>query len=235
MAKGILKYTFEIFPYEWGDFVNRIVKEHKNIGLIKGAKDDAGIHDIIYLKKEKVAVAKFYEDDMEIVTDIQKRNFFNYIRGGRVDIWKDINECHIERSSDLKHVILIENNASIFVPYEVVKGSQNALKCVTEYNERFDKKFAYMLMETYIQENTKRINSHTNEMMGMLLEADKKFEALCVSEAKIESEEQLKKFVNDRLKQKFGDKFDQSVADKVFNGLKKKYKDNYGAAVGALR
>ncbi len=234
---SVLKYTYEIFPYEWGDFVQRIVKENKNVGLINGAKDDNGICDIIYLKKEKIAVAKYYADDMEIVTDISKRNFHQYIRGGKVDIWKDVTESITERTSDLKHVILSENNAGVYLPYEVVKGSQNALKCVTEYNERVGKSGAFtsMLMETYIRQNSTRFDEFSMGVMEMLKQANTNFDRLQVNEAKVESAEQLKKYVDDRLKQKFGAKFDQSVADKVFNGLKEKYKENYGAAIGALR
>lgn len=235
MAKNsALKYTFEIFPYEWGDFVKRIIEENKNvIGLIKGAKDESGIYDIIFLKKQKTAIAKFYEDEMEIVTDISKANFHKFIRGMKVDIWKDINESHTARLSDFKYLILAENHAGILLPYEVVKGSENALKCVTEYNERFGVKFQTVMMDSYLAEYSNKFDDHSMNIKHMVNEANEKFTIF--TESKIDSEESLKKYVNDRLKQKFGDKFDQSVADKVFNGLKEKYKDNFGAAVGALK
>jgi hypothetical protein len=51
---------------------------------------------------------------------------------------------------------------------------------------------------------------------------------------KITSDDEFTKFAIDRLKTMHGDKFDQAIADKMIADLLEKYKDNYGAMIGAM-
>lgn len=56
-----------------------------------------------------------------------------------------------------------------------------------------------------------------------------------VSEGKeIKSEKEFDDYADDLLKKAHPDDFDEATAKKVKDGLKKKYKDNFGAMVGAL-
>lgn len=55
-----------------------------------------------------------------------------------------------------------------------------------------------------------------------------------LNEAKITSDAQFKEWSETVLKNAFGDKYDSEKSNKVVNGLLSKYKDNYGAMVGAL-
>jgi hypothetical protein len=50
----------------------------------------------------------------------------------------------------------------------------------------------------------------------------------------ITSDAEFKKFAEETLKKAHPDDFDEKTAGKVIDGLLKKYKDDYGAAVGAL-
>jgi hypothetical protein len=52
--------------------------------------------------------------------------------------------------------------------------------------------------------------------------------------ADIKSEADFDKYADDLLKKAHPDDFDEAIAKKVKDGLKKKYKDDYGAMVGAL-
>jgi len=55
-----------------------------------------------------------------------------------------------------------------------------------------------------------------------------------VEEAEIKSEKEFDDYADDVLKKAHPDDFDEAIAKKVKDGLKKKYKDDYGAMVGAL-
>ena len=50
----------------------------------------------------------------------------------------------------------------------------------------------------------------------------------------IKSDAEFDKYADEVLKQAHPDDFDEKIAKKVKDGVKKKYKDDYGAAVGAL-
>ncbi len=63
---------------------------------------------------------------------------------------------------------------------------------------------------------------------------DKLFKEVLFEGEKITSDSQFKKWAVTVLKKAHGDKYDEKKAEKVIDGLLKKYKDNYGAAVGAL-
>lgn len=232
MAKNndILNFSYSIFTADWDKFKARASK-HPNIGFGENEKDENGSYDYAYLKKEKVFLAKYYMDDMEISTDITKANFFKYIRGANIDIYSTVMES-LEK--DFKYVLTMENHAGVDYPYEVVKGRQNALKCVSDMNESVGKNvMKFELYKSFVERLTMQPSEHNMMILETLNDVNELYDIL--TENKIDSEDALKKYVNDRLKQKFGEKFDQSIADKIFNGLKEKYKDNYGAAVGALR
>ncbi len=132
--KEILNFTYDIFRADWNDFVKR-AKKHPNIVYTRNLKDEVGDYEMLHLKKEKVIVAKFYIDEMEIVTDVMKRNFFMYLRGMDVDIWNGIMESHTER---LKHVVLIENDLGTHIPHVVKNTLTEAKNVVSEMN--FDEK-----------------------------------------------------------------------------------------------
>lgn len=55
-----------------------------------------------------------------------------------------------------------------------------------------------------------------------------------VNEAEIKSEKEFEDYAMDVLKKSHPDDFDESIAKKVIDGLKDKYKDDFGAMVGAL-
>jgi len=55
-----------------------------------------------------------------------------------------------------------------------------------------------------------------------------------VEEAEIKSEKEFDDYADEVLKKAHPDDFDEAIAKKVKDGLKKKYKDDYGAMVGAL-
>jgi len=55
-----------------------------------------------------------------------------------------------------------------------------------------------------------------------------------VEEAEIKSEKEFDDYADDVLKKAHPDDFDEAIAKKVKDGLKKKYKDDDGAMVGAL-
>lgn len=55
-----------------------------------------------------------------------------------------------------------------------------------------------------------------------------------LNEAKVTSNKDFEEYANTVLKKAFGDKFDQKVADKMVKDLQDKYKDDFGAMVGAL-
>lgn len=55
-----------------------------------------------------------------------------------------------------------------------------------------------------------------------------------VEEAEIKSDKEFEDYANDVLKKAHPDDFDEAIAKKVIKGLKDKYKDDYGAMVGAL-
>lgn len=56
-----------------------------------------------------------------------------------------------------------------------------------------------------------------------------------LAESAITSDEQFEEYAMARLKKKHPNDFDEKIAQKVIDDLKNKYKDNYGAMVGALR
>ena len=56
-----------------------------------------------------------------------------------------------------------------------------------------------------------------------------------IAEKEITSDEEFKEYAGEVLKQAHGDDFDQAKADEVINGLKDKYKGDYGAMIGALQ
>lgn len=55
-----------------------------------------------------------------------------------------------------------------------------------------------------------------------------------MNEKEIKSEKEFDDYADDLLKKAHPDDFDEATAKKVKDGLKKKYKDNFGAMVGAL-
>jgi hypothetical protein len=55
-----------------------------------------------------------------------------------------------------------------------------------------------------------------------------------IEEAEIKSEKEFDDYADEVLKKAHPDDFDEAIAKKVKDGLKKKYKDDYGAMVGAL-
>jgi len=55
-----------------------------------------------------------------------------------------------------------------------------------------------------------------------------------LNEAKVTSNKDFEEYANTVLKKAFGDKFDQKIADKMVKDLQDKYKDDFGAMVGAL-
>jgi hypothetical protein len=59
-------------------------------------------------------------------------------------------------------------------------------------------------------------------------------ESSIVEAADIKSDADFDKYADDLLKKAHPDDFDEATAKKVKDGLKKKYKDDYGAMVGAL-
>jgi hypothetical protein len=50
----------------------------------------------------------------------------------------------------------------------------------------------------------------------------------------IKSDKEFDAYADEVLKKAHPDDYDEAIAKKVKDGLKKKYKDDYGAAVGAL-
>lgn len=56
-----------------------------------------------------------------------------------------------------------------------------------------------------------------------------------LAESAITSDEEFEKYAMDRMKKKHPNDFDENIARKVIDDLKKKYDGNYGAMVGALR
>jgi hypothetical protein len=56
-----------------------------------------------------------------------------------------------------------------------------------------------------------------------------------VTEAKVESAEEFKKYGRTVLKKAFGDDYDEDKADKTLDGILKKVGKDYGAAVGILQ
>lgn len=226
MAKNndILNFTYSIFPADWKQFKKRAVK-HPNIGFGEKETDDNGVFDYAFLKKEKVFLAKFYIEDMELSTDISKSNFFKYMRGADIDIYSSVMESVYTR---LSYVVTAKSQYGLQEPVQVVKGLKVAENALENYPEG-----QIVLLENYeayVSKNMSIQNMNRMDIVKILSESNE-----TVLENKIDSAEGFTKYANDRLKKKFGEKFDQSVADKVINGLKEKYKDNYGAAVGALR
>lgn len=226
MAKNndILNFTYSIFPADWRQFRNR-AKKHPNIGFGQNEKDDAGEFDFAYLKKEKVFLAKFYKEEMEIVTDITKTNFFKYMRGADIDIYTSVMESIHTR---LSYVLTDKSVYGLQEPVMVLKGLKVAENALKDYPNG-----QIVLLENYesfVSKNMSIQNMNRLEVVKILVESND-----IIFENKIESDADFTKYANDRLKKKFGDKFDQEIADKVIKGLKDKYKDNYGAAVGALR
>lgn len=222
MASDILSFSYNILPSDWKDFKKR-AKKHPNIGFGEGEKDENGLYDYAYLKKEKVFLAKFYTDEMEITTDINKANFFKFNRGANIDIYKSVMESIQSRNM---YVVTLESYLGIQEPFKVVKGLKNA----NSVSEGLNSKETFVTkIDMYV--NTLESNMSTDNLNR--LETVKNL--VVVSENKIESDSDFEKYANDRLKKKFGDKFDQTIADKVVNGLKDKYKGNYGAMVGALK
>jgi len=55
-----------------------------------------------------------------------------------------------------------------------------------------------------------------------------------VNEAEIKSDKEFEDYATDVLKKSHPDDYDEAIAKKVIDGLKDKYKDDYGAMVGAL-
>ena len=55
-----------------------------------------------------------------------------------------------------------------------------------------------------------------------------------MNEKEIKSEKEFDDYADEVLKKAHPDDFDEATAKKVKDGLKKKYKDNFGAMVGAL-
>lgn len=226
MAKNndILNFTYSIFPADWRQFKDR-AKKHPNIGFGKNEKDERGVFDYAFLKKEKVFLAKFYEDDMEVSTDISKANFFKYMRGANIDIYSSVMESIETR---LSYVLTDKSYYGIQEPIMVLKGLKVAENALKEYPNG-----EIVLLETYekfISKNMSIQNMNRSETIKILSESND-----IILEKKIETDEDFVKYANDRLKTKFGDKFNQETANKVIKGLKDKYKNNYGASVGALR
>jgi SpoVK/Ycf46/Vps4 family AAA+-type ATPase len=56
-----------------------------------------------------------------------------------------------------------------------------------------------------------------------------------LTEAKVESAEEFKKYGRTVLKKAFGDDYDEDKADKTLDGILKKVGKDYGAAVGILQ
>jgi hypothetical protein len=56
-----------------------------------------------------------------------------------------------------------------------------------------------------------------------------------MNEKEITSDDEFKEYATEVLKSAHGDDFDEAKADEVINGLKDKYKGDYGAMVGALQ
>jgi hypothetical protein len=56
-----------------------------------------------------------------------------------------------------------------------------------------------------------------------------------VNEKEIKSDEEFKEYAFALLKNAFGDEFDETKAQEVVDGLLSKYKEDYGAMVGALQ
>jgi len=55
-----------------------------------------------------------------------------------------------------------------------------------------------------------------------------------INEADVKSDADFKKYAETVLKKAFGDKYDEKIASKMINDLLNKYKDDYGAMIGAL-
>lgn len=218
----ILSFSYNILPSDWKDFKKR-AKKHPNIGFGEGEKDENGNYDYAYLKKEKVFLAKFYTDDMEITTDINKSNFFKFNRGANIDIYNSVMEAIQSRNM---YVVTLESYLGIQEPFKVVKGLKNVISLSENLK---DNKPTVHVLDNYISV------LESNMSMDNLNRVETVKNLVVVSENKIESDSDFEKYANDRLKKKFGDKFDQTIADKVVNGLKDKYKGNYGAMVGALK
>lgn len=56
-----------------------------------------------------------------------------------------------------------------------------------------------------------------------------------IFEGLIKDDKEFTKWATDMLKSGHGDKYDQKKADKVIKDLLAKYKEDYGAAIGALQ
>ena len=64
----------------------------------------------------------------------------------------------------------------------------------------------------------------------------KSYEDFLISESvNIDSDKTFKTYAEDILKKAHGDKYDENKANDVINGLLDKYKDDYGAMIGALQ
>lgn len=77
-----------------------------------------------------------------------------------------------------------------------------------------------------------RFNS-VQEAEGFDLSKGKKVN-IPIEEGKIKSDAEFKEYAETVLKKAFGDDYDQAKADAVVKGLIDKYKEDYGAMVGAL-
>lgn len=69
-AKGLLKYNYEIYPYEWKGFTDMVLTNtDRRIKLSKDENGDQLIHNA------DTVIARYDEMDMKIYTSIEKRDF----------------------------------------------------------------------------------------------------------------------------------------------------------------
>lgn len=143
MGKEILNYTYSIFTSDWDTFKS-ILSRNKNIVFGTGERDDNGVYDYAFLKKEKIFVAKYYTDDMEISTDIKKSDFFKYLRGSKLDIENIVMSDVMEKST---YVLSTVNNAGIYIPTQVVEGLTLSKSVLESLNEKSGK--VVVVMESF--------------------------------------------------------------------------------------
>lgn len=168
-----LNFSYSILKDDWDKFEKRASK-HPNIGFGKGEKDDNGDYDYAFLKKEKVFLAKYYTEDMEISTDVTKSNFFKFIRGANIDIYSTVMESMLENS---KYVLMQKNHAGIPHPSKVVEGLKNAEKQSYDFNESLGKQvMSVVLYESLKSDLIENPSGHNMGMMESLEFLNSKFE-----------------------------------------------------------